>query len=153
MKFLTLIITFVFAMVAFSQDKVDTKIFPAPQDGYKQVVLDLKGKKHEDILKLEIIIGKNAKVDKCNQHFLIGELKSRNLEGYGYTFYQFSSDGAIAGTKMGCMDNELVEKFITGQPKITEYNSKIPVVIYVPNDMEVKFRFWKTKAKWTSVKE
>lgn len=153
MKLLTLVLTLVVAMSGFSQDKVDSKIFPEPKEGYKQVIIDLQSKKNEDVLKLEIIVGKNAKVDKCNQFFLAGDLKSQDLKGYGYTYYNFISDGTIAGTKKGCMDNELIEKFITGQPKIIDYNSKIPVVIYVPNDMEVQYRFWKTKSKWTSVKE
>lgn len=154
MKLLTLMLTLVFAFTGYAQknDMINTKIFPTPREGYKQVVIDLKGKKHEDLLKLELIVGKNVKVDKCNKHFLVGDLKSQNLEGYGYTYYTFVSDGAVAGTKMGCMDNELVEKFVTGQPKVIDYNSKVPVVIYVPNDMEVKFRFWKSKAKWTEVK-
>lgn len=154
MKLLTFVMTIVIAMTGFSQnnDKIDIKIFPTPKEGYKQVIIDLKANKNEDLIKLEIVVGKNAKVDKCNRHFLVGEIKSQNLEGYGYTFYNFTSDGAIASTKMGCMDNELVDKFVTGQPQVIDYNSKVPVVIYVPNDMEVKFRFWKSKAKWTEVK-
>lgn len=137
-------------MNGFSQ--MDISKFPVAEKGFKKVVIELPTKKNEDNLKFEFKVGKNAEVDKCNKFFLVGTLKEATLQGYGYNYYRFSSNGEVAGTKMGCMDNETVSKFVTSEAKIIRYNSKLPVVIYVPEGMEVQYRIWKSKNKWVTTK-
>ncbi|HRO76739.1 MAG TPA: ecotin family protein [Crocinitomicaceae bacterium] len=149
--FLASLLTF-FSLGLFAQNTKDISMFPEPTEGFKKVVIYLPEKKNEDLLQLEIVVGKNAEVDKCNNHFLMGDLKEMDLSGWGYTYYNFKSSGDIAGTKMGCPTNETVTKFVMAKSKIIRYNSKIPVVIYVPNGTDVKYKVWKTKAKWTPIK-
>jgi ecotin len=41
-----------------------------------------------------------------------------------------------------------VARFITlgGEPYIIRYNSRLPIVVYVPEDVEVRYRIWTTGA-------
>ncbi len=41
---------------------------------------------------------------------------------------------------MACPDQKLTLKFVSLQPEIANYNSKLPLVLYVPKDMEVRYR-------------
>ena len=137
---------------AFAQNSKDISMFPEAPEGFKKVVIHLTEKKKENLLKVEFTVGKNVTVDKCNTFFLMGEIKEKDLTNWGYSYYNFTSDGNVAGTKMGCNDDTKVEKFITGQSKTIDYNSKSPIVIYIPNEMQVKYRVWKAKNKWLDVK-
>lgn len=38
------------------------------------------------------------------------------------------------------------------QPELLRYNSKLPIVIYAPKDMEVKYRIWKADSKFQNSK-
>lgn len=138
---------------AFAQEKkVDISIFPEAKEGYKKVVLNVPKKGKEDNLQLEIFVGKYVEVDMCNNHFLIGEFKDKELKSWGYTYYEYKTKGDVGGTMMACPDNKKQTKFVNGKGEIIRYNSKVPVVVYVPNGMEVKYRVWKTKAKLNTVK-
>jgi len=35
-----------------------------------------------------------------------------------------------------------VEKFVTGQPLLIRYNSRIPIVVYARQDLEIRYRIW-----------
>lgn len=139
-------------MSAIAQKSNDISMFPEAPEGYKRVVINLPEKKNENLLKLEFTVGKEVEVDKCNTFFLMGNIKEAELSSWGYTYYDFKSDGNVAGTKMGCNDDGKILKFVTGQSKVIDYNSKLPIVIYIPNDMQVKYRVWKAKNKWLDIK-
>lgn len=154
-KLIAYIVLFIggFMSSAMAQDNPkEASMFPEAEKGFKKVVINVPAKKNEDLLKVELTVGKNAEVDKCNKHFIAGSLKEKTLEGWGYNYYDFKSTGQIAGTKMGCPTNEKIIKFVTGETIITRYNSKLPLVIYVPEDMTVKYKFWKAKDKWLTNK-
>jgi ecotin len=42
-----------------------------------------------------------------------------------------------------------VDRFITlgGEPYLIRYNSRMPVVVYVPEGVEVRYRIWTTAAE------
>jgi ecotin len=42
-------------------------------------------------------------------------------------------------------DAPKVERFITlgGEPRLLRYNSRLPLVVYVPDGVEVRYRFWR----------
>lgn len=143
------------AYAGFGQTKdtsKDASMFPEAKEGYQKVVLYLPKKSKEENLKVEIIVGRNAEVDNCNNHFLAGEFKEKDLKGWGYTYYEYKSKGNIASTLMACPDDKKVTKFVSGQGEIIRYNSKLPVVVYIPAGMELKYRIWKAKPSYNSVK-
>ncbi len=41
---------------------------------------------------------------------------------------------------MACPGQKLSKKFVTLKPEIVRYNSKLPLVFYVPKDIEVRYR-------------
>jgi ecotin len=51
----------------------------------------------------------------------------------------------MAGTRMAIDPNEpKVNRFIAlgGEPYLIRYNSRLPVVVYVPEGVEVRYRIW-----------
>ncbi len=50
-------------------------------------------------------------------------------------------------TMMGCLDNTKKPAFVQanmGQAAFIRYNSKLPIVVYAPKDVDVKYRVWST---------
>jgi len=53
----------------------------------------------------------------------------------------------MAGTAMAVNPNApKADRFITlaGKPYIIRYNSRMPIVVYVPKGVEVRYRIWAT---------
>jgi ecotin len=118
--------------------------FPEARKGFIRFVIILEQKESDDIEKsyqVEIIPGKTLQVD-CNHHSLLGNIIEKDIEGWGYTYFEFNSDGQIISTKMACPDYILSDKFIAGETKMIRYNSKLPVIVYVPKGFEVKYKIW-----------
>ena len=141
------------ATLAFAQNSdskpVDPKIFPEAKAGFKRHVLTIPKKDQEGTLKVEIIAGKTMEVD-CNHVMISADLDDENLEGWGYNYYKIDDVSKPASTLMGCPDNSKKNEFVTfnlGSDALIRYNSKLPLVIYAPDDVEVGFRVWETSGK------
>jgi ecotin len=61
----------------------------------------------------------------------------------GYDYMVFESNGDVAATRMACPDNQLIEKFVAANGNFGRYNSQLPVVIFVPKGVELKYNVWK----------
>src|SRR5690606_10006724 len=143
---------FLFTGIQFMQaqnihSKVDTKIFPEPKKGFTQFVIEVPFSSMEEDAnkKIEIFVGKYQEVDTCNRHSLMGELQTKDLQGWGYNYYEFQSKGDVVGTLMGCGDNQKVSKFISSQGLLLNYNGRMPIVIYVPEGMVVHYKIYKAE--------
>ncbi len=125
----------------------ELKNYPMAKAGYQRMVIYLpeKTRDQEGAYKVELIPGKMAKVD-CNYHSLSGNLEKKELQGFGYDYYEFTSDGNMAATKMACPDTKMTDKFVYGQTAMLDYNSRLPVVVYVPNGFQLKYRVWSASA-------
>lgn len=120
--------------------------YPAAQDGYTRHVIELPEQADESTYKVELIAGKTQQVD-CNRHSLGGgEWQSRTLEGWGYSYYELGAIGPGISTRMACPPNSSHEAFVTlgGEPMLVRYNAKLPLVIYAPSEVEVRYRLWST---------
>jgi len=111
-----------------------------------RMVISLPAEKNEELLKVELLIGKREMLDPANRYFFGGVLEKKTLEGWGYDYFILKSLGVMAGTLMA-IDPSLpkVERFITlgGEPELHRYNSRLPMVIYVPKGVEVRYRIWR----------
>ena len=121
------------------------KAFPPAEKGMIRCVLDLPEQDDESSRKVELLVGKRLKLDERNQYFFSGKIEAENIKGWGFTKYTVRSLGQMAGTKMAI--NPLakkVERFVSlgEEPYLIRYNSKLPVVVYVPKDAEVRYRIW-----------
>lgn len=120
-------------------EKLQIEMFPKAKEGFKQVYIQLPIAKNESDLKVEFFVGAEKMLD-CNKHFMMGKVNNQDLRGWGYTYYEIDSKGETGGTLMGCPDKQLTKKFVSLQPETVRYNSKLPLVFYVPKDMEVRYR-------------
>ncbi|MNN83904.1 Ecotin precursor [compost metagenome] len=52
-------------------------------------------------------------------------------------------------TLMACPDGKSTQDFVpvVGDGFLLRYNSKLPIVLYVPKDIEVRYRIWSASNK------
>jgi ecotin len=126
------------------------KAFPPAEAGMVRHVLQLPKQEDETAFKVELIAGKTVQVDEGNRYFFGGKIEAENIKGWGFTRYMVSKLGPMAGTLMAVDPNApKVDRFIAmgGEPYIIRYNSRLPVVVYAPEGVEVRYRIWSATPK------
>ena len=111
-------------------------------------VIRLPKQQDESALKVELIIGKTVKTDATNSYFFGGTLETENIPGWGFDRYILRKLGPMAGTLMAVDPNApQVERFISigGEARLLRYNSRVPLVVYVPAGVEVRHRLWRAE--------
>jgi len=147
-KTLTLFVTLLgFTSSAMAQNimKQNTDIFPAPEKGYKKLIIEVPHSSKDENKKIEFSVGKWMEVDACNYFNLMGEITQKDLSGWGYNYYVFHTKGDVVSTQIGCLDNKKRNLFVTATPTIVNYNGKLPIVIYVPEGYDVHFKIYKAE--------
>ena len=132
--------------ISFSNHAADNmKAFPPAEDGMVRKVLQLPEQADESSFKLELIVGKTILTDPENRYFFAGSIERKTIQGWGFSRYLVSQFGPMAGTLMAVDPNVAqVERFIAlgGEPYLIRYNSRLPVVVYVPEGAQVRYRVW-----------
>jgi ecotin len=121
------------------------KAFPPAEAGMVRYVLPLPQQKNESAYKVELVVGKTVQVDAQNTYFFGGKIDAKNIEGWGFTRYVVSQLGPMAGTLMAVDPNApKVSRFVplSGEPYLIRYNSRLPVVVYAPEGVEVRYKIW-----------
>jgi ecotin len=124
------------------------KAFPPAQDGQVRYVIELPAEPDESTLRVELLVGQVVEVDAGNRYFFGGQLEPETIRGWGYTRYVLRELGPLAGTLMAVDPNApKVERFITlgGEPSLLRYNSRLPLVVYVPEGVVVRYRLWRAE--------
>ena len=132
------------ALAGASSDNLQA--FPPATAGMLRHVIELPPQPDESLLKVELMIGKTVKTDAANRYFFVGELETEIIQGWGFERYILRELGPMAGTQMAVDPNApRVERFIQlgGESRLLRYNSRLPLVIYVPADVEVRHRLWR----------
>ena len=132
------------------------KVFPPAESGMVRYVLQLPAQDDESLLKVELLVGQIVQTDAKNRYFLGGKINQQTIKGFGYTIYKVSKIGPMAGTLIAVDPNEpKVDRFITlgGEPYLIRYNSKLPVVVYVPDGADVRYRIWRTEAEMKTMEK
>jgi ecotin len=151
----TTVLLFLFAVPA-GQAADNMKAFPAAGEGMVRYVLQLPAQADETGFKVELIVGKTVETDAGNRYFFGGRIEEETIKGWGFTRYTVSRLGPMAGTLMAVdPDAPKVARFITlgGAPFIIRYNSRMPVVVYVPEGVEVRYRIWTAGAEVKTIEK
>ena len=129
------------------------KAFPPADEGMARYVISLPEQSDETAWRVELLVGKTVQTDAANRYFFAGTLETETIEGWGFDRHILRQLGPMAGTLMA-VDPSVpkVERFITlgGEPRLLRYNSRLPLVVYVPEGVEVRYRFWRADADITA---
>ena len=139
---LTLVST-AFISLNASDKKDKIHMYPQAQEGYTRYVIEVPKTKNDYDHKLELFVGKRILVD-CNNRSFFGKVNEVDLKGWGYKYLEITDIEAGASTMMACPGPK-VEKFISlhaPEKLIRRYNSRSPLVVYIPSDYTLKYRFW-----------
>jgi len=135
-----------FCVNVMGADHPELKAFPPAKAGMDRFVIELPNKERgeEDAFRVELIVGKEIMTDPVNLFHLGVTIEPRDLEGWGYTYYEVKGLAEVAGTLMAPPEGApQILKFVSGQPLLILYNSRLPIVIYAPKGLEVRYRIWK----------
>ncbi len=154
---LAIVITMQGSVVLMAQQaRENLKAYPAAGEGMKRFVVYLAERPNEEDYRVEVQVGKTVEVDGANRHFFAGRLEEETIEGWGFPKYVVKELGPMAGTRIGVDPNApKVKRFVGlgGDPNLMRYNSKLPLVVYVPAGAEVRVRVWKAEDHSTIVNE
>ncbi len=120
---------------------MDISMFPKAKNNEVQRYISLKPLNNEENYKVELFITKEMEVD-CNQHSLQCNIEVKDLQGWGYDYYIFKSDGKTMSTMMMCPETSKTKKDIPSDSKLIRYNSKLPIVVYLPEGYKLKYKIW-----------
>lgn len=137
--------------------RLDLKPYPRPAAGEKRWVIQLPGvlpptgderiSPNPTDWRVELIVGKEMTVD-CNGPRLNGRIRSETLKGWGYRIYRVSQVGPGPSTRMACPPERGPRQAfvaIGSKPFVVPYNASLPIVIYAPKDVQVRWRLWKAE--------
>lgn len=147
-KICSVLAVFFFCTIVSVQAADNMKAFPPAEEGMVRHVLQLPKQEDESAVKVELIVGKTVRIDEENNYFFGGKIEKETIMGWGYTRYNVTKLGPMAGTLMAVNpDAPKVDRFIRlgGDPYLIRYNSRLPIVVYVPEGVEVRYRFWRAE--------
>jgi len=124
--------------VSIKKDNIH--MFPQAKEGFIRYVIEVPKTENDTNHRVELFIGKNMMVD-CNHHSFEAEIKSVLLKGWGYRYLEVGEIRSGPTTMMFCPEPK-VEKFIAIRDTLRRYNSRSPIVVYVQEGYEVRYRVW-----------
>ena len=142
----TAIFSIFIVCTVYAEDNM--KAFPPPDKGQIRYVIQLAEQDDESNYQVELIVGQTVEIDEINQYFFGGQIKKETIVGWGFTRYVVSELGLMAGTLIAVDPNApKVDRFIrlSGEPYLIRYNNRLPVVVYVPEGVEVRYRIWRAE--------
>ena len=120
--------------------KDNIHMFPQAQEGFARYVIEVPKTETDYDHRVELLIGKNMMVD-CNHHSFEAEIESVTLKGWGYRYLEVGDIRSGPTTMMFCPGSKK-EMFISIRDELRRYNSRSPIVVYVQEGYEVRYRVW-----------
>ena len=121
----------------------DLQAFPPAAPGQARRVIRLPPERDENGLRVGVIVGRTMMVD-CNRQVFSARIEERTAQGWGFNYYVVSKVGPPASTMMACPNNQRTRQFVrSAEEPLLRYNSRLPLVIFAPTDVEVRYRIWR----------
>jgi len=123
------------------------KAYPAATAGMKRIVIHLDAQADEYAWKIELSVGKVMETDGVNHIGGGAKIAEKTVDGWGYSYFEAKADGPMATTLIGVPPGTpKVTRFVTmaGTGPV-RYNSRLPLVVYVSEGLEVRYRLWKAE--------
>ncbi len=120
--------------------KDNIHMFPQAQEGFVRHVIEVPKTDNDHDHRVELLIGKTMMVD-CNHHSFSAKIESVALKGWGYQYLEVKEIKSGPTTMMACREPK-TEQFISIRDSLRRYNSRSPIVAYVPEGYEVRYRVW-----------
>ena len=136
---LTVVLVMLVTSAATGEDHKYLKAFPPAEGGMVRYVIELPHKERgeDNGFRVEIIVGKEMLTDGVNLARLGGKIVTKPLKGWGFTYYEVAKVGPAASTLMAVPPGTpKVKKFVSVPSTMIRYNSRIPLVAYVPEGAE-----------------
>jgi len=125
----------------------DLQAFPPAGPGQVRRVIRLPAERDENGLRVGIVVGRTMLVD-CNRQVLPARIEERTAEGWGYNYYVVAMGSQAASTLMACPTNARSRQFVRAADEpLLRYNSRVPLVVFAPSDVEVRYRVWRAGAE------
>lgn len=122
--------------------------FPQPEPGQVRHVIQLPARPEEARLQVEIQVGKTLTID-CNHYAFGGELIERHVPGWGYDYFVYGKEHPLVSTEKACLPDSERSAFVQAVDanRMLRYNSRLPIVIYTPADIDVRYLLWHADAE------
>jgi ecotin len=109
----------------------------------KVILLPHKERGEEDGFLVELVVGRTITTDGINRYSYGGKLVPRDIQGWGFTYHEVEGDlDKAASTLMAGTPNP-APRFVAGPRATIPYNSRLPVVVMVPEGCELHYRIWR----------
>ena len=124
------------------------KPFPPAADGEQRYAIDLPPLADEAAHKVELIAGRTMEID-CNQYRMGGRWEEQTVQGWGYTYHRLIQVGPVVGTLMACPQARKKTGPVYGAGRQVSYNSRLPLVVYLPKGLELSYRLWRAESRYS----
>lgn len=115
----------------------------------KVILLPHKERGEEDGFLVELVVGRTITTDGINRYSYGGALVPRDIQGWGFTYHEVDGDLKNAvQTQMAGTPNP-APRFVAGPRATIPYNSRLPVVVMVPEGCELQYRIWRAEPEFT----
>jgi len=134
----------------------ELKPYAEASEGMVRYVIELPSLEDESLKQVELVVGKTVPTDGMNRHFFGGKITREMVQGWGYSYYELKAIGPMAGTMMAPLpDAPKVDTFVPVRHDLglLRYNSKLPLVVYVPEGVAVQYRLWATEPEPVAAEE
>jgi ecotin len=144
---------------ALAIPRLDLKPYPAAAADQRRWVIQLPGvlrpsgdatiSANPADWRVELIVGRELEVD-CNRQLLRGQIAAETLPGWGYRIFRVSGGDVVASTRMACPPDQPKRRVflpLAGPPTVVPYNASLPIVVYAPKDLQVRWRVWKAESR------
>jgi ecotin len=135
------------------------RAFPPADKGMVRFVLDLPERADASACQVELLVGKMVETEGDNDYWFDGKVEAVNIEGWPYPRY-IARPGSlrvmyslVGWTSKPPKINKFVTiKGIMGKEYdgsehhfLIRYSSGAPVVVYVPEGFQVRYRLWRAE--------